>query len=73
MVDLKMEWLDCGVKYTAEYPRIFDFTDAYENDNLPFKKYRVKNVSIILFENPRNTHSFADIKKCYQHCKNIMK
>lgn len=73
MVDLKMEWLDAGVKYTAEFPRIFDFTDEYEKNNLPFKKYRIKLVNITLFENPRNTHSFTNIKDCYKHLKNIMK
>lgn len=73
MVDLKMEWIDHGIKYSANYPRVFDFTDEYEENNLPFKKYRIKNVSITLFENPSNTHFFANIKDCYDFLKKIMK
>ena len=70
MNDLKLKYVEGKQVKEKNFERIFDFTDAYEAGE--FQETDASDVSIIIFENPLNTHKFTSIPECYKFLIRIM-
>ena len=74
MQDLVLTYVDENdIEKKKCYPRIFDFTDAVEENTESISILDGHSISACFFENPMNVQSFATVTELYQHCKAIIR
>ena len=61
-----------GERINKVYDRIFDFTDAVEQNDADVPPMSSQNVDAYFFENPLRHNHFATVEDLYYHCKIIM-
>ena len=71
--DLVLRYTVGDVVCKDEFPRIFDFTDAYECAEYLDIGAPVTNISIMLFGKKSNVKKFDTLDEVYQYCISIMK
>ena len=71
--DLVLRYKIGDVVCKDEFPRIFDFTDAYECAEYLDMEGPVTDISITLFGKKSNVKKFATLDEVYQYCISIMR